>query len=199
MNVAQPSSIDPFQETLKLMKGMRGSPAIGSSATPPPGTSNTPPSAASTPTIATIGFAKFGKKKKSVTWAPDGSLEAIRLIEPAVYDDDDDDNAVDVSVLVIFIPQLCLLTPYVIEFSFLLLLVMCDRCCLLGASLFTLLPPRSLAVFRGLFLFLVQQGIHLNLRDLHRGEGAALHSHLFEETIDWFEPLRKQFKRCPFE
>ncbi|KJA21705.1 hypothetical protein HYPSUDRAFT_41852 [Hypholoma sublateritium FD-334 SS-4] len=34
-------------------------------------------------------------------------------------------------------------------------------------------------------------GTHVahSLRDLDRGEGAALHAHLFEETIDWAEPL----------
>jgi len=26
---------------------------------------------------------------------------------------------------------------------------------------------------------------------LDRGEGAALHAHLFEETIDWSEPSRE--------
>ncbi|KAF5393581.1 hypothetical protein D9757_000391 [Collybiopsis confluens] len=128
MNIAQPSSIDPFQEALQSMRGRRGSPAIGSgsAATPPPGTSNTPPSTAGTPTP---GLTKLGKKKKSVTWAPDGSLESIKLIEPAVYDDDTLD------------------------------------------------------------------GIHLNLRDLHRGEGAALHAHLFEETIDWSEPIPIEIPR----
>ena len=30
-----------------------------------------------------------------------------------------------------------------------------------------------------------------SLRDLDRGEGAALHAHLFEETIDWSEPSRE--------
>ena len=34
------------------------------------------------------------KKKKSVSWAPDGRLEQIKLIERAVYDDD----PVDVSI-----------------------------------------------------------------------------------------------------
>ena len=44
------------------------------------------------------------------------------------------------------------------------------------------------------FAFL--QGIHTahSLRDLDRGEGAALHAHLFEEALDWSEPLRKQIK-----
>lgn len=91
-DVAQPSSIDPFQEVLKSMKKARkGSPAIGSavsaSATPPPGT--TPPSTSGTPTFAgNSGLNRLGKKKKSVTWAPDGSLEVIKLIERAVYDDE---------------------------------------------------------------------------------------------------------------
>lgn len=37
------------------------------------------------------------------------------------------------------------------------------------------------------------QGMHTshNIRDLDRDEGAALHAHLFEEQIDWTEPLRK--------
>jgi len=68
---------------------------------------------------------KSGKKRKSVTWAPDGQLESIRLIERAVYDDD---------------------------------------------------PAPGMQ--------------HLqSFRDLERGEGAALHAHLFEEAIDWAEPL----------
>lgn len=33
-----------------------------------------------------------------MTWAPDGQLESIRLIERAVYDDD----PVDVSILLLF-------------------------------------------------------------------------------------------------
>lgn len=28
------------------------------------------------------------------------------------------------------------------------------------------------------------------MRDLDRDEGAALHKHIFEEQIDWSEPLR---------
>lgn len=28
-------------------------------------------------------------------------------------------------------------------------------------------------------------------RDLDREEGAALHAHLFEETVDWSEPIRE--------
>jgi protein phosphatase 1 regulatory subunit 10 len=77
-NVAQPSSIDPFQEALKSMaKARKDSPAVS---TPPPTTTNTPPIAA--------GLTKLGKKKKSVAWAPEGQLELVRLIERAVYDDD---------------------------------------------------------------------------------------------------------------
>ena len=44
-------------------------------------------------TVAT-GLTKTVKKKKSVSWAPDGHLEQVKLIERAVYDDD----PVDVSI-----------------------------------------------------------------------------------------------------
>jgi protein phosphatase 1 regulatory subunit 10 len=85
VNVAQPSSIDPFQEALKSMaKAHKGSPAAS---TPPP----VPTDASST----TTGPPKIVKKKKSVTWAPEGQLELIKLIEKAIYDDD----PVDVSLL----------------------------------------------------------------------------------------------------
>jgi hypothetical protein len=117
LNVAQPSSIDPFQEALKSMgKGRRDSPVTP---TPPPAsTSITPPLMSSGRT-----------KRKSVTWAPDGQLESIRLIERAVYDDDPVD------------------------------------------------------------------GVHTahSLRDLDRGEGAALHAPLFEEVIDWTDPITLEF------
>jgi protein phosphatase 1 regulatory subunit 10 len=86
-NVAQPSSIDPFQEALKSMgKGRKASPAVS---TPPPiAAASTPPAGNTT-----------GKtKRKSVSWAPEGQLESIRLIERAVYDDD----PVDVSPLLYF-------------------------------------------------------------------------------------------------
>lgn len=77
-NVAQPSSIDPFQEALKSMaKARKESPMVS---TPPPPASSTPP--------GTTGLTKFGTKKKSVTWPPEGQLESIRLIEKAIYDDD---------------------------------------------------------------------------------------------------------------
>ncbi|KAG1753275.1 hypothetical protein EDB19DRAFT_1668370 [Suillus lakei] len=117
LNVAQPSSIDPFQEALKSMgKGRRDSPATP---TPPPA------SMSITPPLMTSGRTK----RKSVTWAPDGQLESIRLIERAVYDDDPVD------------------------------------------------------------------GVHTahSLRDLDRGEGAALHAPLFEEVIDWTDPISLEF------
>lgn len=75
-NVAQPSSVDPFQEVLRTMKARKESPAVS---TPPP-TVNTPPQ--------TNSLSKNGRKKKFVTWAPDAQLESVRLIERAVYDDD---------------------------------------------------------------------------------------------------------------
>jgi protein phosphatase 1 regulatory subunit 10 len=88
-NVAQPSSIDPFQEALKSMaKARKESPAVS---TPPPTSASTPPQ--------TTGLTKLGKKKKSVTWAPEGQLQSIRLIEKAIYDDD----PVDVSHLFLFV------------------------------------------------------------------------------------------------
>ncbi|TCD69168.1 hypothetical protein EIP91_008464 [Steccherinum ochraceum] len=112
-NVAQPSSVDPFQEALKLMapKIKRESP---SSATPP---------AASTSNLQAVP-SKPNRKGKSVTWAPDDQLEMIKVIERAVYDDE---------------------------------------------------PA---------------EGSHVphNLRDLDRGEGAALHAAMFEEQIDWYDP-----------
>lgn len=87
-NVAQPSSIDPFQEALKSMgRGRKASPAV-----------STPPSnpAVSTPPAVNNNVGKT--KRKTVQWAPEGQLESIRLIERAVYDDD----PVDVSPLVHF-------------------------------------------------------------------------------------------------
>ncbi|KAG6873975.1 hypothetical protein C0995_007931 [Termitomyces sp. Mi166 len=120
-NVAQPSSVNPFEEALKSMgrSTKRESPAV-----------NTPPS------IETqqpqyqgqsngSGLTKKGTKKKTVTWAPPGMLERIKLIERAVYDDDPVD------------------------------------------------------------------GNHTThtLKDLDRGEGAALHAQIFEETLDWSDPI----------
>lgn len=84
-NVAQPSSIDPFQEALKSMgKARKESPAA-----PTPPATHTPPA-------VTVPGPKT--KRKTVTWAPDSQLESIRLIERAVYDDD----PVDVSILLRF-------------------------------------------------------------------------------------------------
>jgi protein phosphatase 1 regulatory subunit 10 len=88
-NVAQPSSLDPFQEALKSMaKGRKESPSV----TPIP-SQPIPPMPVVAVTVST-GLTKTGKKKKSVSWAPDGRLEQIKLIERAVYDDD----PVDVSI-----------------------------------------------------------------------------------------------------
>ncbi|KAG6329863.1 hypothetical protein ID866_9227 [Astraeus odoratus] len=138
-NVAQPSSIDPFQEALKSMgKARKESPAAP---TPPP-----------QQVVGSTGLAAVnitGKlKRKTVTWAPDGQLESIRLIERAIYDDD----PVDVSIL-LFHSRV----HYV------------DVTCFVP----------------------VCQGVHTghSLRDLDRGEGAALHAHLFEELIDWTDPI----------
>jgi protein phosphatase 1 regulatory subunit 10 len=86
-NIAQPSSIDPFQEVLKSMKARKESPA--QSTPPPKGASKSPP--------AMVGLTKSGKKKKSVSWASEEQLESIRFIEKAVYDDD----PIDVSTLFI--------------------------------------------------------------------------------------------------
>jgi hypothetical protein len=49
--------------------------------------------------------------------------------------------------------------------------------------------------------FCVQGGQthHSNLRDLDVGEGNALHVHLFEETLDWYEPLRECLLLVVFE
>ncbi|KAK0191456.1 hypothetical protein F5146DRAFT_1048772 [Armillaria mellea] len=113
-NVSQPLSIDPFQEALKSMaKSRKESPAP--TPTPPLATTSSPPQP---------GPSRLGKKKKSVSWAPDSNLESIRFIEKAVYDDDPVD------------------------------------------------------------------GMHTahSARELEKGEGAALHQHVFEETIDWSEP-----------
>ncbi|KAH9978276.1 hypothetical protein BGW80DRAFT_1435824 [Lactifluus volemus] len=101
-NVAQPSSTDAFQEALKDMaRARRPSPAA-----PAPSTSSNAEAVLSVASANT----KLLKKKKSVTWAPDGQLE--------------------------------LGTPHALH----------------------------------------------NVRELERGEGAALHAHLFEELLDWTEP-----------
>jgi protein phosphatase 1 regulatory subunit 10 len=77
--VAQPSTFDPFQEALKGMSKRRESPAVST----PPSQS----SATTTPAPQT-GLTKKGKKRKSVTWAPEGKLEMVKFIEKAIYDDD---------------------------------------------------------------------------------------------------------------
>jgi protein phosphatase 1 regulatory subunit 10 len=78
-HVAQPSAIDPFQEALKSMgKARRPSPATV-----------VPSIAANIINAITVPVAvQSSKKKKSVSWAPEGKLELIRLIERAIYDDD---------------------------------------------------------------------------------------------------------------
>lgn len=79
-NVAQPSSIDPFQEALRSMGKIRKeSPAAV--ATPPPASA----SSSATPPAS---LSKSGKKKKTVSWAPPDRLEEVKLIEKAIYDDD---------------------------------------------------------------------------------------------------------------
>ena len=102
-NTAQPSSIDPFQEALKSMKARKDSPVVS---TPPPlPTSSTPPLASQQ---IQPGVMKNGKRRKTVSWAPEGKLESIRFIEKAVYDDD----PVDVSYLFLFVVCVCYLTVH---------------------------------------------------------------------------------------
>ncbi|KAJ3493044.1 hypothetical protein NLJ89_g11104 [Agrocybe chaxingu] len=94
-----PGSFDPFKEVLKSMKTTRkDSPAAP-----------TPPPASVTPSgDSQTGLSKNGKKKKTVMWAPDGQLEAIKLIERAVYDDD----PVDVSAFLSFFPIVLYIDDY---------------------------------------------------------------------------------------
>ncbi|TFY60615.1 hypothetical protein EVJ58_g5042 [Rhodofomes roseus] len=140
-NVAQPSSFNPFEEALKSMaKSRKDSPAT---ATPPPAPVSAPLTTAATSLTAS------GKPKKRVTWAPEGELERIKLIERAIYDDDPSD------VSFIF-SGLC----YVLYVNY---------------SLFV-------ADTQGLL------STH-NIRDLDRDEGAALHAHLFDDQIEWYEPI----------
>jgi hypothetical protein len=92
-HVAQPSAIDPFQEALKSMgKARRPSPATAA-----------PSNAANAITVSLA--MQSSKKKKTVTWAPEGRLELIRLIERAIYDDD----PVDVSYFPSQLPRLAVL------------------------------------------------------------------------------------------
>lgn len=106
------------------MKTRKGSPLTApmSGITPPPGASSSTSNNAS----RGVRLAKNGKPIKTVRWKPDSQLEAVRLIERAIYDDDMDS----------------------------------------------------------------EHTAH-SLRDLDRSEGAALHAPHFEETIDWFEPIRE--------
>lgn len=85
-NVAQPSNFNPFEEALKSMRPRKGSPMVS---TPPPAPPPAP--SASTTVAGSAAIAKNDKAKKSVTWAPEGKLELIKLIERAVYDDDPQD------------------------------------------------------------------------------------------------------------
>jgi len=104
MNVAQPSSIDPFQEVLKSMKARKDSPVVSTPPSAP--TSSTPPLVGQQPQA---GVAKNGMRKKSVSWAPEGKLESVRFIEKAIYDDD----PVDVSCLsLLFVVCVCYLTVH---------------------------------------------------------------------------------------
>lgn len=105
-NIAQPSSLDPFQEALKSMgKGRKESPSV----TPTP---FQPAPPLTTTATVTAGLTKTVKKKKSVSWAPDGRLEQIKLIERAVYDDD----PVDVSIFLFASPldSWCELSVYLL-------------------------------------------------------------------------------------
>jgi hypothetical protein len=101
-NVAQPSSTDAFQEALKDMaRARKPSPAA-------PGTSSNTEAVSS----AVMVGAKLLKKKKSVTWAPDGQLELVKLIERAVYDDDPIDVSLFLSIIVQYINYVPLLLIY---------------------------------------------------------------------------------------
>ncbi|KAF8869090.1 hypothetical protein CPB85DRAFT_1360237 [Mucidula mucida] len=83
-NIALPSSRDPFQEALQSMvgKGLKDS-----AATPPPASHHS--------TSVAPESGRPSKKKKTVQWAADNELEAVRFIEKAVYDDDPVDETVD--------------------------------------------------------------------------------------------------------
>src|SRR5260370_20957313 len=101
-NVAQPSSTDAFQEALKDMRARKPSPSA-------PSTSSNNALASS----SVLTGSKPLKKKKSVTWAHDGQLELVKLIERAVYDDD----PVDVSLifLSIFVYYINYVSPMLIH------------------------------------------------------------------------------------
>jgi len=55
----------------------------------------------------------------------------------------------------------------------------------------------SLTLRMKLFDNQVKLGLHSS-RDLDREEGAALHAHLFEEALDWYDPVRKYPYLCQF-
>jgi protein phosphatase 1 regulatory subunit 10 len=105
--VAQPSSIDPFQEALKSMKARKESPVV-----------STPPSTGTPPLVlqqTQAGVTKSGKRKKSVSWASEDKLESVRFIEKAIYDDD----PVDVSYIFFsFVGCVCYLTVSFFLFPF---------------------------------------------------------------------------------
>ncbi|EIW62239.1 uncharacterized protein TRAVEDRAFT_70389 [Trametes versicolor FP-101664 SS1] len=82
-NIAQPSSVNGFQEVLKSWASSAGP----STPTPPPAAPGPSTAPAAGPSGAP-GGPSLGKRKKSVTWAPDAQLEQIKLIDRAVYDDD---------------------------------------------------------------------------------------------------------------
>ena len=95
VEAAQPSNENAFELALKEMSGKR------STATRPTSASSTPvPTSAAGKTSAGVkvesrsgtetpppGPGRPGKRRR-VTWAPEGELEKVKIIEPAVYDDD---------------------------------------------------------------------------------------------------------------
>ena len=99
-NIAQPSSIDPFQEVLKYMKGRNGSPVASSTTTA--STTLDAPVVAAAAADAASALDGPRKKRKTVTWAADGQLEQVRLIEKAIYDDDPADvSRIDVPIALV--------------------------------------------------------------------------------------------------
>ncbi|KAG8900938.1 hypothetical protein FRB99_005663 [Tulasnella sp. 403] len=121
---AQPSSIDPFQEAMKLMGKPVGSPSPAEAAAAAIANSIRE----STPLVVAVPLGKNGKPKKRVQFPGDDKLVQIKYIERAVYDDDNTEGA-----------------------------------------------------------------HHASYRDLDRDEGHALHAHLFEEQLDWYEPAGIEF------
>ena len=71
-NIAQPSAVDPFKDALAAMTKARSSPTPADVTAPPPPVATGP----------------TGKKKKKVSFATEDKLLQIKLIEPAVYDDE---------------------------------------------------------------------------------------------------------------